>query len=94
MQAIPVALLALASILNAISGFSTVIGNINDLDLLGDFGKWIDVGSTLICISATLFSAIFLILGKYSSKSLGFGVTFLGATMSAALLSWAITWFQ
>ena len=94
MQVIPVALLALAAILDLIQGVFTVIENINDSSLLPELGKWTSIGSTLLCIAATLFLAIFLILGKYSSKALGFGVTFLGAAMSAVFLAWTIVWFQ
>ena len=94
MQAIPVIILALASILNAIAGVLAVIGNINDYFIPDILSKGIDIGSTLLGISATILSAIFLILGKYSNKALGFGVTLLGATMSAAFLAWTIIWFQ
>ena len=94
MQSIPVVLLALGSLLNVIRGVLSVIGNINNYFIPEIASKGMDIGSTLLAISATILSAIFLILGEYGNKALGFGVTFLGATMSAAFLAWTITWFQ
>ena len=90
MQVFPLALLIIATILDLVNG---IVGVVSDFEFLPELGKWTNIGSTALCVLATLLSAIFLILGKYSSKAIGFGVTFLASAMSATFLTWAISWF-
>ena len=90
MQVFPLALLIIATILDLVNG---IVGVVSDFEFLPELGKWTTIGSTILSVFATLLSATFLILGKYSSKAIGFGVTFLASAMSAAFLTWAISWF-
>ena len=91
MQVIPAALLIIATILDLVNA---VIGVASNFEFLPELGKWTNVGSTILCIFATLLSAAFLIAGKYASKALGFCVTFLASAMSATFLTWTISWFK
>lgn len=62
-------------------------------DVLPELGKWASIASALLCLLATLISAIVLATKQYSSLLMGFVVTALCALATAVFATWTASWF-
>lgn len=90
MQLIPVLLLCLAMLIDLGNGLASILLT---SDVLPELGKWTSIASAVLCLLATLISAIVLATRKYSSLLLGFAVTALCALATAVFATWTAGWF-
>jgi len=90
MQLIPALLLCLAMLIDLGNGLHDILLKNN---VLPELGKWTNIANTLLCLLATLISAIVLATKKYSSLLMGFVVTALCALATAVFATWTASWF-
>lgn len=89
-QIIPIALLAVAYLLDLANA---LVGVLSGFELLPELGQWTNILCTALGLLATLISSILLATKKFSSLAMGFMVTLLCALTTAVFATWTASWF-